>query len=39
MTCIHLNVDFHLVKVLRRWLQTYYVHKLERYAATHQIAV
>lgn len=39
MKRIYLNVDFHLATVLMRWLQTYYVHKFERYTATHEIAV
>ena len=29
----------HLVTVLVRWIQTYYVHKFERYVATHELAV
>ena len=36
MTRIQLTVDFHLVNFLVRWLQTYYVHKFERYAANHE---
>ena len=35
MTHIHPHIDFNFVNVLLRWLQTYYVRKLERYAATH----
>lgn len=33
------NRDFHLVTVLVRWIQTYYVHKFERYVATHELVV
>lgn len=36
MTRIQPNVDFNFINVLVRWSQTYYVHKLERYAANHQ---
>ena len=36
MTRIHPNVDSYLVNVLVRWLQTYYLHKFERYLATHK---
>lgn len=36
MTRIQPNVDFNFINVLVRWIQTYYVHKLERYAANHQ---
>ncbi len=39
MTRIHRNDYFHLVNVLVRWLQSYYVHKFERYVATHELAV
>ena len=39
MTRIHLNLDVHLVNVLVRWIQTYYVHKFERYVATHKVVV
>ena len=36
MTYLHHNVDVHFVNLLVRWVQTYYLHKLERYLATHQ---
>lgn len=36
MTRIHLHVELHAVKVFLRWLQARYLHKLERYQATHQ---
>ena len=39
MTRIHLNLDSHFANVLVRWLQTYYVHKFERYVATHELAI
>lgn len=34
-----LTQNSHLVTVLLRWIQTYYVHKFERYVATHELAV
>ena len=36
MTYLHYNVDFHLVNVFVHWLQSRYLHKLERYLATHK---
>ena len=30
--------DFFLVTALVRWIQTYYMHKFERYVATHELA-
>ena len=38
MTHIHYNVDFHIVNVFVHWLQTRYLHKLERYLASHDLA-
>ena len=34
-----LTQNSHLVTVLLRWIQTYYLHKFERYVATHELAV
>jgi hypothetical protein len=36
MTYLHHNVDFHLVNVFVHWLQSRYLHKLERYLAAHK---
>lgn len=33
-----LTQNSHLVTVLLRWIQTYYLHKFERYVATHELA-
>ena len=33
------NQNFFLVAALVRWIQTYYMHKFERYVATHDLAV
>ena len=39
MTRIHLSRDSHFISVLLRWIQAYYVHKFERYIATHKLVV
>ena len=33
------NRDFRLVAALVCWIQTYYMHKFERYVATHDLAI
>ena len=38
MTRNQLIQECHLVTVLARWIQTYYVYKFERYLATHELA-
>ena len=38
MTHIHPNLVTHFVTLLVRWLQARYTHKLEHYAATHELA-
>ncbi len=38
MTRIHPNVVTHFVTVLGRWLKARYAHKLEHYAAAHELA-
>ena len=39
MTRNQLSQASNLVTILMRWIQTYYVHKFERYIATHELAV
>ena len=39
MTRNQLSQASNLVTILLRWIQTYYVHKFERYVATHELAV
>ncbi len=38
MTRIRPNFETHFVILLVRWLRVRYAHKLERYAATHELA-